>query len=262
MKYETLRVEDEGGLRVITLHRSTAANAISLKLAQELFEVACRSAASREVRAIILTGEGRFFCAGGDVRSFRDNANIMGDFLLRITTYVHSAVSRLHRMNAPLIVAVNGVAAGGGFSLALAGDLVFAGQSARFTMGYAGIGMSPDGTASYFLPRVVGLRRAQELMLTDRMLNAEEALEWGIVTKVVEDAVLLDEARELGRRLASGPTGAYGSTKRLLASSFGSGLETQAELESRAIAARAVSSDGQEGIEAFLEKRPPSFRGD
>ncbi|MEO0325129.1 MAG: enoyl-CoA hydratase-related protein [Myxococcota bacterium] len=262
MSYETLSVEDEGALRTITLRRPTAANALDLTLAEELFRAATAADADPGVRAVLLTGEGRFFCAGGDVRAFREEADALGDFLRRITTYLHGAVSRFHRMDAPLVVAVNGTAAGGGFSLAIGGDLVLAARSARFTMRYASIGLSPDGTSTYFLPRLVGLRRAQELMLTDRMLSAEEAADWGLVTKVVDDDALMEEARELARRLADGPTGAYGAVKRLLASSFASGLETQAELETRAIAGRGVTADGREGIAAFLEKRPPSFRGD
>ncbi len=262
MSYETLSVEDDGALRIITLRRPAAANALDLTLARELFVAATAADADASVRAVLLTGEGRFFCAGGDVRAFRDEAEGLGDFLRRITTYLHGAVSRFHRMDAPLIVAVNGTAAGGGFSLAIGGDLVLAARSARFTMGYTRIGMSPDGTSTYFLPRLVGLRRAQELMLTDRMLSADEAAAWGLVTQVVDDAALMDEARSLGQRLAAGPTGAYGEVKRLLASSFTTGLETQAELETRAIAARGVTADGQEGIAAFLDKRAPAFRGD
>ncbi|MEM1415576.1 MAG: enoyl-CoA hydratase-related protein [Myxococcota bacterium] len=262
MSYETLTVEDDGALRTITLRRPQAANALNLRLAQELFAAATAADENAGVRAVIVTGEGRFFCAGGDVRAFHAEGAGLGEYIKRITTFLHGAVSRLHRMDAPVIMAVNGTAAGGGFSLAIGGDLVLAARSARFTMGYMRIAMSPDGTSTYFLPRLVGLRRAQELMLTDRMLSAEEAEAWGVVTRVLEDEALMDEARALGKALAAGPTGAYGEAKRLLASSFTTGLETQAELETRAIAGRSGTADGREGIAAFVEKRKASFVGD
>ena len=153
------------------------------------------------------------------------------------------------------------MAAGGGFSMALFGDIVFAARSAKFVMAYTNAGLSPDGSSSYYLPRVVGLRRAQELMLTNRMLSAEEAQEWGIVTTVVDDDVLLEEAEKLANKLANGPTRAYGAVKKLLSRTFEQSLEEQLEIESRHIAKMADSVDGREGLDAFLKKRKPSFKG-
>jgi len=156
---------------------------------------------------------------------------------------------------------VNGIAAGAGMSMAATGDLVLAGASSRFTMAYTAAGLAPDGGASYYLPRVVGMRRTQELMLTNRMINAEEALDWGLITRIVPDEDLLDEAMKLAKIMANGPTKAYGQVKHLLLDSLTNSLETQMELESRAITAMGATEDGREGIDAFVNKRKPEYKG-
>lgn len=162
-------------------------------------------------------------------------------------------------MDAVLVTAVNGAAAGAGFSLAVAGDLVLAAESASFTMAYTKVGLSPDGSASYHLPRLVGLRRAQELMLTNRTLSAAQALDWGLVTDVVADTELGDRATALAEQLAGGSAPSHGAVKALLLASSKNGLEEQMELEGRTIARRADSADGREGVDAFLAKRRPEF---
>jgi 2-(1,2-epoxy-1,2-dihydrophenyl)acetyl-CoA isomerase len=171
------------------------------------------------------------------------------------------AVARLVRLPVPVVVAVQGVAAGAGVSIACAGDLVLAGESARFTLAYTKAGLVPDGGASYLLPRLVGMRRAQELIFTNRMLSASEAREIGLITRVVPDAELARESEELARTLAQGRTAAFAATKRLLASSTVSSIETQMEAESREIARAAASEDGREGMAAFREKRVPRYKG-
>jgi 2-(1,2-epoxy-1,2-dihydrophenyl)acetyl-CoA isomerase len=181
--------------------------------------------------------------------------------LKELTTYLHAATSRFTRMNAPLVVAVNGTAAGAGFSLAASGDMVLIAESAKLTMAYTAAGLSPDGSSSFFLPRLIGLRRTQELMLTNRRLSAAEALEWGLVNQVVPDADLPRVASELAGQLARGATRAYGVVKSLLATAFQESLETQMELEARGIAAMAGSADGREGIAAFVAKRAAVFSG-
>jgi len=165
------------------------------------------------------------------------------------------------RMEAPLVVAVNGSAGGAGLSLCLFGDIVLAGESSKFTLAYTKAGLAPDGGSTYFLPRIVGVRRALELALTNRVLSAKEAHEWGIVTKVVADGELLTEADALARQLAAGATRAYGAAKRLLHHSFAESLETQMELEAQAIADAARTGDAREGIAAFIGKRKPDFSG-
>jgi 2-(1,2-epoxy-1,2-dihydrophenyl)acetyl-CoA isomerase len=164
-------------------------------------------------------------------------------------------------MDAPVIAAVNGSAGGAGVSLCLFADLVLAADSAKFTLAYTRAGLSPDGGSTYFLPRIVGVRRALELALTNRVLTAKEALDWGIVTRVVPDGELLTEAHMLAQQLAGGATRAYGAAKRLLHHSFAESLETQMELEAQAIAAQARTRDAREGIAAFIAKRKASFSG-
>ena len=175
---------------------------------------------------------------------------------------LHMAISRFVRMDAPLVVAVNGAAGGGGMSFVLAADLVLAAESAKFTMAYTRAGLSPDGGSTFFLPRIVGVRRALELALTNRVLTAREAQEWGLVTRVVPDAALAAEAQTLAAQLAAGATGAFGAAKRLLHHSSSESLETQMELEAQAIAERSRGADAREGIAAFIAKRAPRFGGE
>jgi len=250
----------DDGLMTITLNRPEAANGFDFELAEQLHAAAIEADQSAEVRAVLLTGAGRFFSAGGDVKLFAGAGDDVGRSLHRLTTHIHGAAALFHRMDAPVVVAVNGVAAGGGFSLSLCGDLVVAGESATFMMAYTTVGLSMDGTSSYFLPRLIGLRRTQELLLTNRRLSAAEALDWGLITRVVPDDRLLDEARALAAGLAAGPVACHGVCKRLLAQSFGNGLETQSELEARGIADTSRGPEGQEGLGAFMEKRKPDFR--
>jgi 2-(1,2-epoxy-1,2-dihydrophenyl)acetyl-CoA isomerase len=163
-------------------------------------------------------------------------------------------------MDAALVVAVNGIAAGAGFSLALIGDIVLAGESASFTMAYTRAGLCPDGSSSYFLPRLVGLRKAQELMLTNNSLSAHEALEMGLITRVVGDADLEQETTQVSAEFASMARKSIACVKKLLLASFDNSLETQMEQEGRYVSQCAVSEDGHEGIQAFVEKRVPEFK--
>jgi 2-(1,2-epoxy-1,2-dihydrophenyl)acetyl-CoA isomerase len=185
----------------------------------------------------------------------------VGVLLKELTTYLHGAVSRLIRSAKPVIMAVNGVAAGGGFSLALSGDLVIAAESARFTMAYSKIAATPDGSSSYFLPRLIGLRRAMELYFTNRVLSARDAVEWGLITRAVPDAEFRPAVDALARELAQGPTQAYGGAKRLLHQSTWESLETQMELEAQSIAAMGHTADFASGVSAFAQKKTPTFQG-
>jgi 2-(1,2-epoxy-1,2-dihydrophenyl)acetyl-CoA isomerase len=162
-------------------------------------------------------------------------------------------------MDAVLITAVNGVAAGAGFSIAVTGDLVLAAESASFTMAYTRAGLSPDGSSSYYLPRLIGIRKTQELMLTNRTLSAEDASEWGLVTEVVPDAGLADRANQLADQMAATSRQSNGAVKTLLLGTFKNGIEEQMELEGQLIAAAADSGDGREGVDAFMEKRKAEF---
>src|SRR5215475_16023968 len=261
MPYSALLFEIRHSIARITLNRPDAANAINVDMARDLMHAALQCDEDSTVRAVIITGMGRMFCAGGDLKSFAAHGEDLAYHLKEVTTYLHAAMSRFTRMNAPIVAAVNGTAAGAGMSLACACDLVLAAESARFTMAYTRAGLTPDGSSTYFLPRIVGLKRALELTLTNRLLSAQEACDWGIVSKVVPDANLPTEADALAAQLTSGAIGALGSAKRLLHSGWTETLETQMELETQAIAARAHTADGREGIAAFLEKRAAQFKG-
>lgn len=261
MTYTALRLEAADGVATITLDRPDSANALNIDLARDLLYAALECDENSAIRAVVLTGCGRMFCAGGDLKSFAAQGDQLPTHLKEITTYLHGAVSRFARMDAPLIGAVNGTAAGAGMSLACACDLLLAAESARFTMAYTRTGLTPDGSSTYFLPRIIGMKRAMELAITNRTLSAQEAAEWGIVNRVVPDAELLVAAQHLAGELATGATGAFGGAKRLLHTGWSETLETQMENEAQTISARPKTHDGTEGIAAFLAKRAPVFDG-
>ena len=246
----------------ITINRPKAYNALDLDSMRELWDIVNRCSSDRSVRAVVLTGAGsKAFCAGGDVAGFAANADTVDVLIKEMTGYYHQAISRLAWMDAPVIAAVNGVAAGAGMGLAAAADLAIAADNASFTSAYTQIGLTPDGSASWYLPRLIGHRRAMELSLTNRVLKASEALEWGLVNRVVPQADLAAEVDGLAARLASGPTRAYGGVKKLLMLSAQDSLESQMERETRSIAELSRSADGLEGVRAFMEKRPARFGG-
>jgi 2-(1,2-epoxy-1,2-dihydrophenyl)acetyl-CoA isomerase len=261
MGYETIRYDVKDAVATITLNRPEAYNALNLTLGRELFHAALEADEDRAVRCIVVTGTGKAFCAGGDVKDFNDSPDRIGILIKELTTYLHGAVSRLARTAKPVIMAVNGVAAGGGMSLALAGDLVVAAESAKFTMAYSKIAAPPDGSSSYFLPRMIGLRRALELHYTNRVLTAREAMDWGLVNRVHPDAEFASAVAKLATELATGPTLAFGRAKLLFHQSTQESLETQMELEAQAIAACGHTEDFKNGVAAFAKKQPAVFHG-
>lgn len=259
--FETLTLSKNNAIATLTLNRPDAANGLNTKMGEELMRASIEVDEDPEIRAVILQANGKMFCAGGDLKEFASYGEQTGRKLKALTSNLHAAISRLNRMPKPLIVSVNGMAAGAGFSIAIAGDIVIAADNAKFTMAYTAAGLSPDGSCSYFLPRLIGLRKTQELMLTNRRLSAEEALDWGLVTKVVSADELEQTALQIATEMAQGPTLAYSQVKQLLLSSFDNSLETQMELEARGITAMGNSLDGQEGISAFTQKRSPEYHG-
>jgi 2-(1,2-epoxy-1,2-dihydrophenyl)acetyl-CoA isomerase len=261
MSYKFLVFEVKDGVGLIRLNRPEDGNAITLEMARELLEVARRGDEDPGVRAVVLTGSGKMFCAGGDLKVFAAQGDGVSAYMKEVTQIFHAAISRFNWMDAPVIAAINGTTAGGGLSLALATDLAIAAASAKFTLAYTKVGLVPDGGSTYFLARMVGLRRAKEMALLNTVLSAQQALEWGLINQVVADDQVLPATFEIAQKLAQGPTQAFGETKRLIMAGATESLESQMERESRAIASMVGSADGREGIAAFLGKRTPQFTG-
>ena len=258
---ETLKFNITDGLATITLSRPDAANAMNPTMARELNQVSILCEEDRTLRAVLINAEGKLFCAGGDISEFVAAGDKVGGLIRQMASDLHLGISRLTRLRAPVIASIQGTAAGAGFSLAIAADVSIAAEQAKFTMAYTNAGLSPDGSATYFLPRRIGDRRARELMLTNRILTAQEAAEWGVINQAVPAETLDQTVQQLVTQFRQGPTLAYGRVKALLNDSFNQGLETQMELETKGIADTAMTEDGQEGLKAFLEKRQPTYYG-
>ncbi len=250
----------EGGVARVTLNRPEAANAIDVALARGLDEAVQRIAETDGIRAVVLAGAGDRFCGGGDVRSFAASSDLSG-MLEEVLTSLHPAVAGLGELDAPVVASVQGSAAGAGLALVAGADLVLAAYSTKFVMAYTGIGLVPDGGSTWYLPRVVGTRRALELALTNWVLTAEEAHAWGLVTRVLPDSELAEKTDAFVAQIAAGPTGAYAAAKRLIRSSSTMSLENQLALEASEMVAAGGTADGVEGVRAFAEKRQPRFRG-
>ena len=249
---------DDGGVALVTFNRPGAMNTLTLQFVDEMLYCAVECDTNPAVRAVVLTGAGRAFSAGGDLKDISSQPDRSVHLKLMTSSY-HAALSRFARMSKPVIAAVNGVVAGGGLGQMAAADLAILGSSARVSSAFTAAGLTPDSSSTYFVQRHVGHRRALELFLTNRQLSAQEALEWGLATQVVPDSEVLNTALALAKQLADGAVGAFGEVKRLLLES--ASLETQLEQESRAISAAANGDEGLEGVDAFLQKRRANFRG-
>lgn len=255
-----VRLTTAGAVAVVTLDRPSVANALDLDAAAALARAVGAVAADRSVRAVVLRGEGPRFCAGGDVGWFAGRTGDLPAALADITAAIHDAVQGLAQLAVPVVAAVRGSAAGAGLALVLAADLAVAGEGARFTAAFGGIGLTPDTGTSWSLPRAVGHRRAAELLLAGRSLDAATALDWGIVNAVVPDERVDTEAQGWATRLAAGPTRALAATKALLASA-GDTLGERLVREREAMIRAGATHDGREGVTAFAERRPPRFEG-
>jgi len=254
---EIITTRSKGGVLEVTLDRPKA-NVINLQTSREMGEVFAAFRDDPELRvAIIKTAGDRFFCAGWDLKAAAEGESYDADY----GPGGFAGLTELHNLNKPVIAAVNGVAAGAGFAMACMTDLAIAAESAKFTMAYTRAGLTPDGSSTYFLTRLIGVRRAMELTLTNRVLSAAEAQSWGLINQVVADDALAGAAEDLARQRAAGPTRAFGGAKQLLYGGTTESLESQMELEARRIADAARSPDGREGIAAFLAKRPAKFIG-
>ena len=257
---ESLLFERAGSIATLTLNRPDMGNALDIPLARALLEAAITCDQDDSIRCVVLTGAGRMFCAGGDVAAFGAAGDALPAFLKEITAYVHAALARFAHMNKPLLTAINGPAAGVGLSLALLGDIAMATRSAHFTVAYTALGLSPDGGLTWLLPRLVGLRKAQELTLLNTRVAAEEAVSAGLITCAVEDAAFKAEMQSTAERLANAATPAIGKVRNLLLDSFGASLEAQMDAEARAIADLSRTAQGREGVAAVIAKRKPQFK--
>jgi 2-(1,2-epoxy-1,2-dihydrophenyl)acetyl-CoA isomerase len=254
-----LRVEIDGPVATLTLDRPEALNALTVPVKVALREALESIAGDRAVRAVILTGAGRAFCAGQDLaeREGPDAAPLEVEVRERYNPIVRA----LRSMPQPVIAAVNGVAAGAGASLAFACDLRIAAEGARFVLAFGRIGLVPDSGASWFLPRLVGAARAAELALVGDPVTAEDALRIGLVSRVVPGATLLGEARAMADQVAANAPGAAALTKRLLADAWSFDLDAALDAEATAQGTAGATADHAEGLAAFREKRPPRFTG-
>jgi 2-(1,2-epoxy-1,2-dihydrophenyl)acetyl-CoA isomerase len=261
MTYSSLRIDLADGVGWLTLTRPQQLNAIDLVAARELADATGELRQDASVRAVVVTGQGRAFSAGGDVEQFRAEIAHAPAFLTELVGHLHVAILHLLEMPKPVLAAVNGVVAGGGMGLFLAADLAIAAESAAFVMAYTGIGVSPDAGSTFFVPRLIGMRRTLELVLTNRRLSAREALDWGLVNQVVPDGELARAAGQQAERLAQGPTLAFAEARALVRQSFASTAAVQLQHEARSLAVMAATADFREGVAAFVEKRPPAFNG-
>ncbi|HEU4433939.1 MAG TPA: enoyl-CoA hydratase-related protein [Pyrinomonadaceae bacterium] len=263
MSYETIQLEMRGQVCVLTLNRPERLNALTVETAND-FKAAVRDALKKEARAIVLTGSGRAFCAGGDLRAMQEMATNEGrleaffDEPLRI---LNEAILLIRQTPVPFIAAVNGVASGGGCNLALACDLVIAAESAKFNQAFIKIGLVPDCGGTFILPRLVGLKKAAELMFTGDLITAQQAVQMGMINSVVADTELMAQVMSIAERLAQSPTSAIAQIKRLLDASAVNDYGAQLDLEREAQIEAGKTKDFVEGVSSFLEKRPPRFVG-
>jgi 2-(1,2-epoxy-1,2-dihydrophenyl)acetyl-CoA isomerase len=258
---ETVRVTRDGALAVIALNRPAKLNALDGELMAALHRAAREVSSDRAVRAVLLRGEGAAFCAGGDVPLFNERRRELPELIVKWGRELHAAIHEMRQMEKPVLAAVHGAAAGAGLSLMLAADLAIAAADTRFTLAYANIGASPDGGSTYFLPRVVGYKKAMELALLPERFDAQTAQALGLLNWVVPAERLNAEAVRLAQRLASGPTRAYAEAKRLFNASYRAEMQPHMEEELQAFARCARTRDLAEGLKSFVEKRAPVFQG-
>jgi len=263
MSYETIQLDMRGKVGMIILNRPESLNALTTEVGQE-FLAAVGEARESGARAMLVTGAGRAFCAGGDLREMQKVAEQEGKveaFFDEPLRLLNECILLIRRSPLPFLAAVNGAASGGGCNLALACDLVIAGESARFNQAFIRIGLVPDCGGSFILPRLVGWKRAAELMITGDVISSSRAFEMGMINAVVPDDELISQALAMAEKLAQAPTAAIGRIKELLEASSTNDYGGQLELERKAQIQTGKTKDFREGVAAFLEKRPPKFVG-
>ncbi len=260
--FETVQFERKDGVAWIRMNRPKELNAFNLTMGRELCSAANHCGAEKSIRAVVLTGTGRAFCAGGDVQEMHRHLQDKGRadlFLRELTMALHAFVAEIARMRKPVIAAVNGTAAGAGMSMSLACDLALAVEGSRFVLAYTNVGLVPDGGSSYFLPRLVGLRKAMEIAYFNEPIGSEEALRLGLVSRVFPVGTFEEEVSRAAQRLASGPTATYGRARNLMRLGLLESLESQMENERQGIVQSSLAGEFREGVTAFVGKRRPDF---
>lgn len=253
---------DETGVARIRLNRPKTSNGLNVETLKALHDAILTTHADPAVRVVLLSGEGRNFCAGGDVHTFESKGADLPDYLREATAWLQLATAALIQLKAPVITAVQGFAAGGGgLGLVCASDIVVASRSAKFFSGAVRVGMAPDGGSSVTLTQLVGLRQALRILLTNPTLSAEEAAAIGLVTEVVDDDALTDAVERIAGQLAAMPTQALSATKRLVWAGVGAPVESRLAEEARIVSELSGTADALEGLRAVIERRPPRFTG-
>jgi len=256
---DPLLIQPHGNILQITLNRPEVYNALNLEMMQRLSEALTHAAADPTVQGILLTGSRKAFCSGGDLKWISQQSEDSRAVLHRLAPQFHLSIVEIRRMEKPVVAAINGIAAGGGFSLALACDFRVMAESALLRQAYTSCGLSIDGGGSFTLPRLVGFARAMEIMTFDPSISSSQALAWGLVTKVVPDEQLSGEGFAMLDRITHGALHTFAWSKKLINQSLQNTLETQLELERQGIRDCAAHPNGREGIRAFVEKRKPLF---
>jgi len=258
--FDYVILERSDCIGTIKLNRPEAQNALNVGIGEDVVKALELCTNDEDVRAVVITGAGKAFCAGGDVALFERSEDISGS-VDQVVVSLNRVVSSIRRTPKPVVAMINGVAAGGGISLAAACDMRVCGKSVKFKQAYTSIGLVPDGGWALSLPLLVGYGKAAELALLDPLLNADQALEYGLVNRVVEDADLVNVTYEIVSKIAEGPTASFALVKENLNHSLFGFLEQQLELERRGITMAGKSPDAKEGIAAFMEKRKAQFEG-
>ncbi|WP_417612661.1 enoyl-CoA hydratase/isomerase family protein [Parasphingorhabdus sp.] len=257
---KTVELTIEDGLARLTLVNGDKGNPLDLEFGKQFKAAAIELHACSELRAVLFTAEGKNFSVGGNLLAFAD-VDDLPTFVRASTSEYHQALALMMRLNAPIVSAVQGAVAGAGVALSVFADLVVASEDANWTVAYTAIGFSPDGASTFLLPRLIGMRRFQEMLLTNRRIKAEEACEIGLVTEVVAASKLQERAITLAQQLAKGPTLAFAASRRLLLETNDNSLDTQLAREAELLSRICASDDVREGIAAALERRPAAFKG-
>jgi 2-(1,2-epoxy-1,2-dihydrophenyl)acetyl-CoA isomerase len=264
MAYETIQLTISDGVANVTLNRPERLNAWNAQFGDELRDALLKDAADPSVRAVLITGAGRGFSSGADLKDMLEQAmsgQPVPDVGSLLKERYHPIITGIRELPKPVVAAVNGPAVGIGCSLALACDLIWAAESAVFGLAFVNIGLVPDGGSTFLVPAAVGKARAHEMALLGQPITAEQAFEWGLINKVVPDDQLMDEAGALAKRLAAGPTRSYANSKRALNNSILKIMGEQLDLEAQIQSEMAGTADFTEGVQAFVEKRDPVFKG-